>query len=156
MAGWTAGVLSTGYLARSRPSLYLGIAALVGWYCFQLANWQFTRMGPAGLTGFAAFIPLGLLLGLGELQRRWPRTEFFSGAFTKLGLLVALAPFLLFSFAAFWRNMGSDIVGGTSTEATQLNVTFGALSRAALVIAGAVLARHRDRAAQSFAVGTVC
>jgi uncharacterized membrane protein len=108
LAIWATGAFATAYAAASRPSLYLGIIVAVAWYGFQLAAWHIERLGASSLIGLAAFVSLGLLLvGVGEVQRSFRRTESFSAPFVRLGLVVTLAAVWVFSFADVWRAIGS-------------------------------------------------
>lgn len=108
LAFWAAGAFLLAYAARSRPSLALAILVTVLWYILQLFDWRIDRLGLGFVIGFAAFIPLGLLLfGLGELQHGFRRTAALAGPFTIIGALTAFAAPLVFSYAWFWEEVVS-------------------------------------------------
>ena len=59
VAFWAVGVFPIAYVAVSRPSLYLGILAALGWYGLQLNEWRFYALGTEGIIGLAAWPPMG-------------------------------------------------------------------------------------------------
>jgi uncharacterized membrane protein len=107
---WAAGALATAYSAASRPSMYLGVLCLIFWYLIQLAEWDlFSRGSQTAALSAAAFIPLGLLsFNLGTQHRTFPTLRRLAGAWANIGIITVFGGLLIFSFAEFWRALGSD------------------------------------------------
>ena len=158
LVAWAVGAFGVAYAAGSRGSLYLAILVTVAWYPFQLVAWDVERLGSGVLVALAAFIPFGLLLlSGGELQRSFRVTRSFSGAWAQSGLVVALTPVWLFSFADFWELLGNGGVRSSADPAAlrPVWISFAAFAVLALGLTLAAVGRSGRSRSQLLQVGGI-
>lgn len=148
---WAAGVLPMGYLAVSRPSLVLGILAVLGWYALVLARWEIrsdTHMLLAYLSWTVA------LLGIGEIQGSFARMRIYAQPFVLTGLIGAFLLILPLTFVGFLEQAGRG--GETTSLPFPFQLSLWALAAAAVGTSAASSLLGRDsKAAVLQAAGAV-
>jgi uncharacterized membrane protein len=108
---WAFGAVAMALAATSRPSLFLGIAALVAWYWSLMIDWGAMRWpgyqgGPDALAA-PAVVGLGvLLLAAARFAARTTFGRPFVLVMAITGLLLAFATIFVLSFEFIWEQLG--------------------------------------------------
>lgn len=149
LAWWAAGTFAVAYVAGSRGSLYLALLVAVIWYPSQLAAWDVERLANDAPVALSALVPYGLLMvSCGELQRSFRATRGMATAWEPVGLVVALTPVWVLSFASFWWLVGridrssTAAAAATASALLPVQVSFGVIAAAMLVLTLAATWRY--------------
>jgi uncharacterized membrane protein len=129
---WAAGLLPMAYVATSRLTLFVALAALLGWYGMLLNDWGAWR-GPHALVA-PAFLAIGLsYLAVAGILGRFDRTAPLAAITRIVGVTTTFAVLFVLSFEETWRSAGRAAASGGDPP-------FAFMASVVIVLVAAVLA----------------
>ncbi len=129
---WALGAVPMALVSGSRPSMFIGLAALLAWYGSLIADWGAWR-GPHPLVA-PSFVGIGVLyLGCARLAESTRQGRPFALVMAMTGLSVSFITIGALTFEFVWRRVGESFFSRPSDVAPEF-----AWSVAAILVSAAV------------------